>query len=198
LYVDIVCTAGYSAHVHVGVVSLRHRCSSVLCTYNACVLICCVCAEGSSRHSAAAAVVGGSSRRHPSGSRREEANQERRKVEANQERRKDERDRKPRFVCTLCFGCVCFVCAVVGSKSGPPFLLDKMNLHASLPTTAQPQQSRPSYLTGHALKAYLRTPDTQVVTRNRVSWISGMDHFCPANRPTHQVLWGQIFTPPFC
>ena len=66
----------------------------------------------------------------------------------------------------------------------------------SLPTTTQPQHSRPWYLTGHALGTYWRAPDTQVMARKLVPGFPEMHRFCLANRPTHCPLRGN-FHPPF-
>jgi len=67
----------------------------------------------------------------------------------------------------------------------------------SLPTTAHLQHSRPCYLTGHALGAYWRTPDTQVVARKRVSGVSRNAPCLPSKQAHALNPLGAISTPPF-
>jgi len=51
-----------------------------------------------------------------------------------------------------------------------------------LPTTAQPQHSRPYNLTGRALGAYWRAPDTQVMARKLASRVSRNAPFLPSKQ----------------
>ena len=67
----------------------------------------------------------------------------------------------------------------------------------SLPTTAQPQHSRPLYLAGHALEAYWRAPDTQVVARKRVSRVSRNAPLLPSKQAHAHSPSGANFQPPF-
>jgi len=67
----------------------------------------------------------------------------------------------------------------------------------SLPTTAQPQHSRPWYLTGHAWEAYWRAPDTQVVARKLVSRVSRNAPILPSKQAHTLSLLRVNFHPPF-